>query len=152
MAEADFFQWEQTTAARPGRAAVLAIDPGSAKCGVAVVYEDGEIVYRAIVPTVSLLEETRALAGRYRPRLIVMGKGTGSRPLLSALEGANPGIPIESMDEDHTTEEAKKRFLAENPARGWSRLLPAALRTPDRPVDDYVAVILAERYWRSQGK
>ena len=150
MTDRDLFQWETTTAARSSRAAVLAIDPGSAKCGVALVSEDGEPLYRAVSPTEALMEEVRTLIGRYRPHLLVMGRGTGSRALLNALKDAGLGLPIESVDEGYTTEEARKRFLAENPARGWKRLLPKALRTPDRPVDDYVALILAERHWKSQ--
>ncbi|HKM17981.1 MAG TPA: pre-16S rRNA-processing nuclease YqgF, partial [Limnochordia bacterium] len=33
-----------------------------------------------------------------------------------------------------------------HPPRGWRRLLPVSLQTPPVPIDDYVAVILAQRY------
>ena len=42
------------------------------------------------------------------------------------------------------------RFLRAHPERGWKRLLPPGLRSPDRPYDDFVAVILAERYLDGQ--
>lgn len=128
---------------------VLAIDPGSAKCGLAVVRADGAILWRAIVTTDSMVAETRTLTTRYRPVAILVGAGTGSKPALRALREAALECEITPVDESHTSEAARERFVAENPARGWQRLLPRTLRSPDRPYDDYVAVILAERYWRN---
>jgi RNase H-fold protein (predicted Holliday junction resolvase) len=128
---------------------VLAIDPGSAKCGVAVVQADGTVLYRAIITVDSTVEETRTLVARYRPVVVLMGRGTGSKPALKLLEEAELGSPLCPVDETRTSEEARARFVAENPARGWERLLPRSLRTPTQPYDDYVAVILAERYWQS---
>ncbi len=128
---------------------VLAIDPGSGKCGVAVVCRDGRTLYRGIVPTENLVAEVNSLTTVHSPTAILIGRGTGSKPLLSGLEAANLLCPIHVVDEAHTSEAARSRFVAENAARGWRRLLPRSLRTPDRPYDDYVALILAERWWRS---
>jgi hypothetical protein len=129
--------------------AVLAIDPGSAKCGIAVVCRDGEIVFRAIFATEALVEEIRAALATYRPVALLIGRGTGSRPLLRTLEAANLPLPLQPVDESHTSEAARIRFVAENPAPFWQRLLPRSLRTPWKPYDDYVAVILAERFWQT---
>ena len=129
---------------------VLAIDPGSHKCGLAVVCRDGTVRARSVVPAESLVESVRELLERWKPVALVVGTGTGSRPLLQRLETAAFGLPLERMEESHTSEAARVRFVAENPPRGWQRLLPRSLRTPDRPYDDYVAVILAERYWQSK--
>jgi RNase H-fold protein (predicted Holliday junction resolvase) len=128
--------------------AVLAIDPGSAKCGVAVVCRNGEIVFRAVVAAEALIAEVRTALAAYRPVALLVGRGTGSRPLLRTLEAANLPLPIQQVDESHTSEAARARFVAENPAPLLQRLLPRSLRTPWRPYDDYVAVILAERYWK----
>jgi RNase H-fold protein (predicted Holliday junction resolvase) len=128
---------------------VLAIDPGSAKCGVAVVQPDGTVLFRAIITADSVVEETRTLVTRYQPVVILVGAGTGSKPALKALQEAEGNVTVCPVDESHTSEAARVRFVAENPARGWERLLPRSLRTPTRPYDDYVAVILAERYWQS---
>lgn len=135
---------ERTT---PG--CVLAIDPGSAKCGVAVVQSDRAVLHRSIVTTAVLAEEIRALAARYQPRSILIGAGTGSRPMIQALEALHLDIGLHMVDEAHTSEAARARFVAENTPVGWQRLLPRSLRTPTRPYDDYVAVILAERFWQS---
>ena len=56
---------------------VVAIDPGSAKCGVAVVREDGTTLFRAIVTADSVLEEAHALIQRFQPVALLVGDGTG---------------------------------------------------------------------------
>ncbi len=126
---------------------VLAIDPGRAKCGIAVVGRDGAVSHRAIVAPEHLVEETRRLIALYAPTVVLVGAGTGSKPLRGALEAAALGVSMIAVDESHTSEAARARFVAENPPRGWQRLLPRSLRTPDRPYDDYVAILLAERWW-----
>lgn len=131
---------------------VLAIDPGSAKCGIAVVQRDGAVRFRAVVTTESVVAKAHELTLTHRPRAIVMGNGTGSKPLLLQLQASNLPAPIISVDESHTSEAARIRYLAANPPRGWQRLLPAGLRTPPVAYDDYVALILAERYWQTQNE
>ncbi len=128
---------------------VLAIDPGSVKCGLAVVRRDGQALHHGIVDTGGLVAEAEALMARYAPCALLIGAGTGSKPLLSALQRAGLPVPVHVVDEAHTSEAARLRFVAANPAQGWQRLLPRSLRTPDRPYDDYVALILAERWWLS---
>jgi RNase H-fold protein (predicted Holliday junction resolvase) len=130
--------------------AALAIDPGSAKCGMAVVRQDGIILIRAIVPTDRLLEQTRAWLIDYAPEAILLGAGTGSKSAHKALKQAELPVPVYRVEEAYTSQAARARYVAENAPRGWQRLLPRSLRTPDTPYDDYVAVILAERYWQSQ--
>jgi hypothetical protein len=49
------------------------------------------------------------------------------------------------VDEKDTTLQARERFWEHNRRRGWRRILPATLQVPPSPVDDYVAMILAER-------
>src|SRR5579884_1456676 len=133
-----------------GDTTVLAIDPGRAKCGVAVVRRDGQVLFRAIVAVEEIVEETQRLIADYSPCALIVGGGTGSRPVLQALRAAEMSVAMERVDEAHTSEAARARFVAENPAPGWQRLLPRSLRTPWRLYDDYVAIILAERYWQKQ--
>lgn len=130
-------------------AVVLAVDPGRSKCGMAVVRRDGKVLFRAIVAAESLMAAVRTQIAQHRPRVLLVGDGTGSRLLLKALREAGLPLAIERVEEAHTSEAARARFVAENPPRGWQRLLPRSLRTPSRPYDDYVAVILAERFWQT---
>ena len=126
---------------------VLAIDPGREKCGIAVVDESGAIIARLVIQTPLLVTMVKNLYRKFAPDVILIGNGTGSKPIRDALQAAKLPIPIASVEESQTSEAARKQFVAENPAKGWERLLPRSLRTPDKAYDDYVAIILAERYF-----
>lgn len=124
----------------------LAIDPGRAKCGWALFDAEGGIAERGIWPRPTLGKNLSLLAARTRIDLIVLGNRTGHRELLRELStGGDWGDRIVLVDEDRSSEEARRRCVRET-ARGWRRLIPASLRYPRAPYDDYVAVILAERY------
>lgn len=129
---------------------VVAVDPGSSKCGLAVVKRNGEAPFRSVVLTTNIAAELVRVISVYRPREIVIGNGTGSKHVMAAILGALPAsLPIRSVPEAYTSEEARKRCVKEVRPRGLQRLIPSALRTPSRPYDDYVAVILGERYWHT---
>ncbi len=113
---------------------------------------DGVVRCQAVVPTESLTAQVQELSVAHRPDAIVIGSGTGSKPLLLQLQAASLPAPLLPVDESYTSQEARLRYLAANPPRGWQRLLPASLRTPPVAYDDYVALILAERYWHAQAE
>jgi RNase H-fold protein (predicted Holliday junction resolvase) len=127
---------------------ILAVDPGREKCGVAVVARSGEVLYRAIVPSSDLTTTVHTLIEKYHPIHLVCGRGTGSKPIVRGLQDTSLQIPLNLVDEAYTSEAARARYVAENPPRGLAKLLPHSLRTPPVPYDDYVAIILAERFWQ----
>jgi RNase H-fold protein (predicted Holliday junction resolvase) len=127
---------------------ILAIDPGLAKCGAAVLAADGSVLERAIISTSSLSSGISQLLSTYCPARIIVGSGTGSAPIQSEILALAGDAPVLMVDESHTSELARSRYLSETPARGIYRLLPF-LRTPDQPYDDYVAVILGERWLKT---
>ena len=136
--------------APPPPETLLAVDPGRAKCGLAVVIgpADPRCLERAVVATERL---TLAIADilRRRPDIhtILIGDGTNSATLRRALETAFPHVPLQTVDEFNTSARARQRFVRENPAPGWRRLLPSGLRSPEVPYDDYAAILLAEDYF-----
>jgi hypothetical protein len=81
---------------------------------------------------------------------IVIGDGTGSKTLARAIRAAYTEQRLDVVDEFGTSLAARARYCRENPARGWKRFLPVGLRTPGEPYDDYVALILAERWLQSR--
>ena len=130
---------------------VLAIDPGQHKCGVAVVRErEGafEVLYQGVTTTADLRGLLADLAGRYQPGTVVVGNGTNSAEIVRIVERAQ-AAPVVTIDEKFSTILARDRFFRQNPPRGLRRLIPLSLQTPSRPYDDYVAVILAEKYLSS---
>ena len=125
---------------------VAAVDPGREKCGVAVVDEDGNVLERAVVATARLADELTARAIKFRPELILLGNGTTSRAAEETIRAALSDIPVEIVDEYRTTDEAKVAYWKAHPPTGWRRFLPTGMQVPPEPVDDFVAVILAQRY------
>ena len=76
---------------------------------------------------------------------VVVGGGTGSQDIIKRIRENFTSMGLLSVDEKDTTIQARERYWEENPRRGWRRLLPSSLQVPPVPVDDYVALILAER-------
>jgi RNase H-fold protein (predicted Holliday junction resolvase) len=128
---------------------IVAIDPGTAKCGVAVLTSTKQLLHREVVETTTLLTVVQVLVEKFDGKGIVVGDGTGSRPLQKSLQSAFPSLPIHRIKEDFTTLDARERYFEENPPKGLGRLVPRGLRVPKVPIDDYVATLLAERYWDS---
>ncbi len=128
---------------------VLAIDPGSVKCGLAVVSAPPLVRLKlAVVDRVRLTVEVGdALRSFPQISRLLMGSGTGSGELRRAVRLTFPHIILETVDEHGSSERARRRFVREIPPRGLRRLLPPGLRTPERPYDDYVALLLAEEYF-----
>lgn len=122
---------------------VLAIDPGRDKCGIAVLSPQGDVLLHEIVPTGALETRVSELAAEYAPR-IIMGDGTTSAAAKARIEAQVGAVTL--VDEYRTTEEGRRLYWAENPPRGWRRLVPRGLLTPAVPVDDFAAVALARRF------
>ncbi|MFY9779877.1 MAG: hypothetical protein WAJ85_05120 [Candidatus Baltobacteraceae bacterium] len=124
--------------------AILGIDPGTRKCGYAVVVgRNGAPLELGIVPTAELAAKVGELAGRFGIRAIALGGGTNADAVAGLLRGA--GLPLEVVDERATTLLARSRYFDANPPRGWKRLVPRGMLLPPRPIDDFAAVLIAER-------
>ncbi|NLM54051.1 MAG: RuvX/YqgF family protein [Firmicutes bacterium] len=128
---------------------VLAIDPGTDKCGLAVVDRE-RVLRRWVAPRIQLLREVGSALGCYQLNLIVLGDRTGSARFRRELAQAFPHVDIVAVDEHLSSVEARQRYWQENPPRGWRRFIPLGMQVPPEPFDDLVAVILAERYFRRQ--
>ena len=122
---------------------VLAIDPGREKCGVAVLATDGRILVQEVVVTAELDAVVGALIAAYTP-IVIMGNGTTSVAAKARVEAL--GYEVILVDEYRTTDAAKRAYWEAHPPRGWRRLVPRGMLVPPVPVDDFVAVILAQRF------
>lgn len=127
----------------------LAIDPGKAKCGIAVVDSGLHTLQRNVVPISDLETELFQWVERFHPGVLLMGDGTGAQEFLKRIEAMNLPLSVQFVDEKHTSEEARARYVREVPPAGINRLIPRLLRYPETPYDDFVAVILAERWWNN---
>lgn len=132
---------------------IVALDPGREKCGIAVVHKQQGMLMKGVIQTNELTIKIQELIAQYNIRQIVIGDGTSSREVKQSLETIkiqDRPLSISFIDERHSTDEARQRYWAENPPRGLKRLIPTTMQVPPKPVDDYVAVILAERYFSQQ--
>ena len=131
---------------------ILAIDPGRAKCGLAVVTGEGAVRHREIAQTANLVSAATALTERFPITQALIGDGTQSATLRKALRAALPDLPLQSVPEAFTSQRARTRWWQVNPPLGMAKLVPTTLRTPPVPWDDWVAVILAEDWLAAQSE
>lgn len=130
---------------------VLGIDPGRDKCGLAVVNKSS-VLAAQVAPRSGYLNLVRQWVNQYGVEQIVLGDGTGSGEFMEEIRAALPHCPAATVDERHTSEEARRRYWRENPPRGFRRLLPSSMQLPPEPFDHYVAIILAERFLAQKGQ
>jgi len=126
---------------------ILAIDPGSAKCGLALLEADGRVVEKAVLELGQLAERVQqTLEGGTKK--VVLGGGTGSKSLAAVLKPIcqASGATLVMVAESHSTQMARLLYFRENPPQGWRRLLPASFQIPPRPYDDYGAIVIGRRY------
>ena len=125
---------------------ILAIDPGKDKCGIAVIDEGRRVIEKKVIPTLSLPEEITELAVTHKVKTIILGKSKWGKLIDKEIVRLPIKVNVLFLNERFSTLEARKRYFEEHPRRGWRRLLPVSLQLPPVPYDDYVAVILGERY------
>jgi len=138
-------------------AAVLAIDPGRDKCGLALLDSTGAILKMQIVESSRLVDTVVDWTSRLvdtvvdwtstlESTTVVMGSGTGSKSLRKELaERIGPDRLI-IVDEFGSTEMAKILYFKANPPRGIWRFIPISLQVPPRAVDDYAAAVLGRKF------
>jgi RNase H-fold protein (predicted Holliday junction resolvase) len=132
----------------PAGTLVLGLDPGTRKCGYAVVAGlDRPPLALGIVPFEALGEHLRVLLAANPVAVAAIGRGTNATEV--AAIARELGLRVELVDERETTLLARARFFADHPPRGWRRLVPRGMLLPDRPIDDYAALLIAERYLKA---
>lgn len=126
---------------------VLGIDPGTRKVGLALVDAGAGPRSLAIVPLDALPARIAELAAAGPIDVVALGRGTNAAVASAAAEAA--GLRVELVDERETTLHARERYFRDHPPRGWRRLIPRGMLLPDRPIDDYAALLIAERFLSS---
>jgi RNase H-fold protein (predicted Holliday junction resolvase) len=125
---------------------LLAIDPGSEKCGYALLLAERErttVLQAGIENSSEIGQTTKNLVDQYPSiSIIAIGNGTNSKQTKKLIQDLAPQINIEIVDEKGTSEKARKLYLERNPAQGLEKMLPNGLRSPKKPYDDIVAELI----------
>nr|WP_198649024.1 pre-16S rRNA-processing nuclease YqgF [Cyanothece sp. BG0011] len=129
---------------------ILGFDPGRDKCGVAIADNKGNIYYHEVIESSQAISTLNDLIGQFSITLLVMGNQTTSKQWKKQVESELlVSVPITLIDERNSTLEARDRYWEMYTPQGLMRLLPKGMRNPPRPIDDIVAILLIERYFKS---
>ncbi|NET31882.1 MAG: pre-16S rRNA-processing nuclease YqgF [Cyanothece sp. SIO1E1] len=126
---------------------ILGFDPGRQKCGLAVMAVDRTLLHHEVIVAKDTIDCIEALQKQFPISIVVIGDQTTSEDWKQQLTQnlTNP-LRIMLVDERNSSLEARDRYWQMYSPKGLSRLLPKGLRTPPRPIDDIVAILLIERY------
>jgi hypothetical protein len=116
-----------------------------------VLQADGTVLYHAVVSSAEVASAVSQLVAQYGVGRIAVGDRTAAKQICRAISSAALSLRPIMVDEHRSSEQGRRRYFRDNPPRGWRRLIPVTLQTPARPWDDYVAIVLAERYLAGLG-
>ncbi len=128
----------------------LGVDPGRDKTGAALVWENGRIFKQEILPTDDFSRHLQQFLPEQPLAGCILGDGTTSKTMAAQLEKDFPQLPLFTVNEYGSTQEAKKLYWQLYPPKGWKRLLPTALLDAPSAVDGLAAVVLVQRYLRDK--
>ena len=128
----------------------LGVDPGRDKTGAALVWENGRIFKKELLPTDVFSRHLQQFLPEQPLAGCILGDGTTSKTMAAQLEKDFPQLPLFTVNEYGSTQEAKKLYWQLYPPRGWKRLLPTALLDAPSAVDGLAAVVLVKRYLRDK--
>ncbi len=133
----------------PEEEIIISIDPGTKKCGYAAVDSNLSVLQRKVIPTEKIAGTIEDSLNIYKINKIILGNGTNYKNIEKRLKNHFPRLRIILIEEEFSTLEARKKYFEAHPPRGISKLIPLSLRVPSCHYDDFVAVLLAEKYFRN---
>jgi len=126
---------------------LLALDPGSDKVGTAVLDYQAQEKEKTIVKIDELLDHLEEIFKTYQIEEIIIGNGTGAEEIIELLKNSLKDKKISLVEEEFTTEEAQTRYLKEKPMSNYEKLLRKIVSWKlKKPLDDYAALIIGEKY------
>ena len=124
-------------------------DPGKDKCGIAIVTLEGNPIRHEVISSDTAIATLQNWIQTHSIQSLILGDQTGSKQWRSRIVEALPDLQIITIDERFSSQQARDRYWEMYPAQGLQKLVPLGMRTPPRPIDDIVAIILVERYLAS---
>ncbi|MFW6273820.1 MAG: Holliday junction resolvase RuvX [Halanaerobium sp.] len=132
---------------------LLALDPGRDKVGTAVLDYEAQEQEKTIVKIDELSEHLKEIFKIYKIEEIIIGNGTGAEKVIKLIKNNFKSRKIKLVEEEFTTEEAQARYLKEKPMSNYEKLLRKIVSWKlKKPLDDYAALIIAEKYLKKLDK
>mgnify|MGYP006286290387 CR=1 FL=1 len=126
---------------------LIALDPGKDKIGVAVLNFSKQEKEKTIVKKEDLKDHLNEIINHYQIKEIVIGNGTGAEEIKEIINSTHTNLRITFVEEEFTTEEAQARYLEEKPMSNYEKLLRKVVSWKvKKPLDDYAALIIGEKY------
>ena len=132
---------------------LLALDPGRDKVGTAILDYQAQEQEKTIVKLDELAEHLKEIFKIYNIEEIIIGNGTGAEKVINLVKNNSGDRTINIVEEEFTTEEAQARYLKEKPMSNYEKLLRKFVSWKlKKPLDDYAALIIAEKYLKKLDK
>jgi len=113
-----------------------------------VVDSNLSVLQREVISIEEIVKTIQDSLNIYRIKNIILGNGTNYKQIKKKLREHFPRLKIILIEEEFSTLEARGKYFKANPPRGIFKLIPLSLRVPPGHYDDFVAVLLAEKYFR----
>ena len=133
----------------PEEEIIIAIDPGTKKCGYAVMDSNLSVLQREVISTEETTKAIENSLNIYKIDKIILGNGTNYKKIEERLKNNFPKLKIILIEEGFSTLEARKKYFEAHPPQGISKLIPLSLRVPPDHYDDFAAILLAEKYFKN---
>ena len=128
---------------------VIAIDPGTSKCGMVLADLEHKIVYEAIVIQSNMLSNYIKKVCKTDDEIkFIIGNGTSSQKHIKTLREYISRIIV--VEEKNSTYRAKKRYFEIFPLNGAKSFLPREIFLINKNLDAIAALILMEDYYQCQ--
>ncbi|HER25363.1 MAG TPA: resolvase [Candidatus Atribacteria bacterium] len=134
----------------PEEEIIIAIDPGTKKCGYAVVNSNLSVLQREVIPKEKIVNTVQDSLNIYQINKISLGNGTNYQKIEERLKNHFPQLEVVLIEEEFSTLKARKKYFQANPPKGLLKIIPLSLRVPSCPYDDFVAILLAEKYFKNK--
>ena len=134
----------------PEEETIIAIDPGTKKCGYSVVDSDLSVLQREVISTEETIKAIENSLNIYKIDKIILGNGTHYKSIEESLKSHFSQLKIILIEEKFSTLGARKKYFETHPPRGIFKFIPLSLRVPPGHYDDFAAVLLAEKYFKNK--
>ena len=121
---------------------LIAIDPGSGKCGLVLAdAQEGIVLEGIVVEKSAVLDQIASWLYQSTVEIILLGNGTSSKYWERMIKEL---APVKLVEERGTTLRARSRYWELWPPTGWQRFMPKGLILPSQPLDSVAALVLLE--------